>query len=109
MTADAIADTLGTITGDRPTVLPYVTTERPPDMDSQERRTAAAPAHATVQKMIGVMTVLHNHLDKLRARLDASRQAEIDECLEDLSAANLAVGRIRKTLENVSLARGAAA
>lgn len=108
-TAHEIADTLAGITGDRPTVLPTVATERPPDMDSQQRRIAAAPAHATAQKLAGTLTVLHGHLDKLRARLDASRQGEVDECLEDLSRANLAVGRIKKRLESLSLARGKAA
>lgn len=110
MTADAIADTLADCTGDRPTVHPD--TPRPTDMDSLdslERRIAAAPAVATTQKLIGQMNVLRNHLDKLRARLDKDRRAEMDDCYEDLSVTQLAISRIRKRLDALALARGKAA
>lgn len=107
MTADAIADTLADCTGDRPTVHPD--TPRPTDMDSLERRIAAAPAVATAQKLVGMLTVLHNHLDKLRARLDKDRRAEMDDCYEDLSVTQLAISRIRKRLDALALARGKAA
>jgi hypothetical protein len=107
MTAHEIADTLAGITGDRPTVLPD--TPRPPDMDSQQRRIAAAPAHATAQKAVALLTVLGNQLDTLRTRLDTSRADEVDDCLEDLSQTRQAIGRIKKRLDALSLARGKAA
>jgi hypothetical protein len=88
MTAQQIADTLDDITHDRPTVFGSPT-----------------PGMGTTQRLVGLLTSLNNQLDRLRTEVGPARVGEVEDCYEDLSAARLAVGRLRVRLNNL---RGAA-
>jgi hypothetical protein len=106
MTATDIADTPAGITGDRPTVLPTVTTPRPP-MDAHARRQAVGPARGTAQKLLLNLTALRSQLDTLRVRLSDTPAVEF--CLDDAELMSRIVCHIRNRLEALSLVREEAA